>query len=131
MASVFPQSRASMSLRYSRGAPRLARAMSWHSSGALMTFAILQIIAVLLLSSLPGGRVLPFLALAALVLAAVPFARRMERRWHDLGRTALPSSGLMHRFRRDRSRLWLFALAAPPLWAGCFAAVAEAAAFGG
>lgn len=131
MASVFPQSRGSSRLVSPRGAPRLARAMSRHSSAALLTFALVQIAGVVALNSLPGGQLLPFVALALLVLLAVPFARRLDRRWQELGATALPSSGLIRRFRRDRSRLWTFALAVPVLWFASFAAVAEATAIAG
>lgn len=100
--------------------------MSRHASGALLTFALLQIAGVVALSDMPGGSVLPFVALSVLLLVALPFSRMLERRWSGLASTALPSSGLMQAFRADRSRLWRLALIVPTLWIGLFAVVAEA-----
>ena len=127
MASVFPGSRAQSSFVSSYGAPRLARSMSHHSSGALLTFALLQIAGVIAFNSLPGGNWLPFIALGLLFLLAIPFSRRLERRWSHFSETALPSPGLMVSFRRDRARLWRLACIVPTLWLGLFAVVAEAA----
>lgn len=110
-------------------APRLARAMSWHASGALLLFAGIQIAGVIALADLPGGSALPFVALAMVLLIAVPFSRSLERRWSGLAGSALPSSGLVQAFRADRSRLWRLALVVPTLWIGLFAVVAEAATF--
>jgi hypothetical protein len=125
MASVFPQSRTHIGMEPLVGADRLARHMSWHASGALLTFAGLQIWGVLTLINGPYGRTLPFVALAILLLIAVPFSRRIERRWHHFANTALPCSGLLLRFRRDRSLLWRLALIVPILWPGSFAVLSR------
>lgn len=125
MASVFPQSRTQSYVQPLVGAERLARHMSWHASGALLTFAALQIWGVLTLIHVPYGRSLPFVALAILLLVAVPFSRRIERRWHDFANNALPSSGLLIRFRKDRSRLWRLAFLMPTLWIGGFAVLSR------
>ena len=127
MASVFPGNRTHISFVTPHGAPRLARAMSHHASGALLTFALLQVAGVVAFNSLPGGNWLPFIALGLLLLIAVPFSRRLERRWTHFSDTALPSPGLMVSFRRDRARLWRLACIVPTLWLGLFAVVAEAA----
>lgn len=123
MASVFPHSRTHIGMEPLVGADRLARHMSWHASGALLTFAGLQIWGVLLLIDGALGRLLPFAALAVLLLVAVPFSRRIEKRWHHFANTALPCSGLSLRFRKDRSRLWRLAVLVPVLWLGAFAVV--------
>ncbi len=102
--------------------------MSLHASGALIVFAMLQVAGVVAFAGLPGGALLPFLALLLLVVAAIPHARRMERRWSRLSDTALPSQALIARFRRDRAALWRLALLAPALWLGLFAGIAQAAA---
>lgn len=128
MASVFPGSRTAESFCSRHGAARLARAMSWHASGALLLFAALQIVGVIALSGMPGGQMLPFVALALLVLVAVPFSRRLERRWSRLADTALPGPGLTVRFRKDRERLWRLACIVPTAWIGLFAVAAQAAA---
>ena len=125
MASVFPQSRSYSNSTKMVGADRLARHMSWHASGALLAFAGMQIWGVLTLINMPYGRSLPFVALAILLLVAVPFSRRIERRWHHYADSALPSSGLLISFRRDRSRLWRLALLVPTLWIGAVALVAR------
>ena len=129
MASVFPGSRTQVSYCSRSGAPRLARSMSWHASGALMLFAIIQIVGAFALSAMPAGRLVPFIALALVLLAAVPFSRAIERRWSGLAESALPCPGLLARYRRDRDRLWRFACIVPTLWLGLFAAAAQAASF--
>jgi hypothetical protein len=101
--------------------------MSWHASGALLLFSLLQIAGVIALSAMPGGRVLPFVALALLILVALPYSRALERGWSRLADTALPGPGLTGRFRRDRERLWRMACIVPTAWIGLFAAAAQAA----
>ncbi len=127
MASVFPQSRLHSNYASPVAAPRLARAMSWHASAALLTFAVVQVAGAIVLADIPGGSALPFVALAMLVLIALPFSRALDRRWSGLAGTALPSSGLVQAFRADRSRLWRLAIVVPIGWIGAFAMVAEAA----
>ncbi|MBX9729527.1 MAG: hypothetical protein K2X31_11525 [Sphingopyxis sp.] len=117
MASVFPGARVNPRYTTPVSAPSLARAMSWHASGALMLFALMQIAGLLLVDNAARGPA-PFIALALVVLGAVPFARRLERRWARLAETALPSDGLINRFRQDRARLWRLALIVPPIWLG-------------
>ncbi len=130
MASKFddPAHRATLQFRGRlERAPTLARAMSMHASLALLTFAALQIAGVVLLANWPGGPNLPFVALGALLLLAIPFARRIERRWARLSENALPCPALHTRFRRDRRSLWRAALAVPPIWLASYAVVARAA----
>ena len=127
MATVFPLSRTHDKYGSAVAAPRLARSMTRHASAAVVAFAALQLAGIFVLSREPGANILPYVALAMLLLFAIPFARRMERRWRGLAHSALPSVGLLSRFRRDRSRLWGFALMLPTLWIGLFAVVAEAA----
>lgn len=129
MASVFPLGRAQANWGSPDTASRLARRMSRHASAALLMFAAVQIVGIILLNDLPGGRMLPYVALALLVLGAVPFARRVEARWQDLEKRALPCPGLRARFRADRSTLWRLALAVPALWLGTFAVAARAGLF--
>jgi len=109
------------------GVPRLARQMTLHASLAVLAFSVIQIIGVLLLHDHRGGALLPVVALASLMVIAVPFTRHIERRWANLARTALPSATLLSHFRRDRARLWRFALLVPVLWLGGYAVMAEAA----
>ena len=100
--------------------------MSWHASGALMLFALIQIVGAFAMSALPAGHLVPFIALGFVLLAAVPFSRAIERRWSALASSALPGPGLIVRYRRDRDRLWRLACIVPTLWLGLFAAAAQA-----
>ncbi len=130
MASKFDDSTHRATLQFKgrlERAPTLARAMSMHASLALLTFAALQITGVILLANRPGGTILPFVALGALLLLAIPFARRIERRWRRLSDNALPCPALHTRFRRDRGSLWRAALVVPPIWLASYAVVARAA----
>lgn len=126
MASVFPQARTQINMASGFGAERLARSMSWHASMSLLLFAGLQIWGVLNLIDLPFGRLLPFVALAMLLVGGVPFSRKVERRWHFLADNALPSSGLVVRFKKDRANLWRLAVLVPAVWLGGFALVMRA-----
>jgi hypothetical protein len=124
MASLYSNARAHTRIDHGPrplppGGRQLARAISLHCAGALLLFALLQIWAVAAFNHGPGGRLLPLLALALLLLAALPFTRRIERRWHaDFARRQCTLTG---RYRRDRALLWLLALAVPPLWVGAAA----------
>ncbi len=126
MASIFPLSRHQENYGSVTAAPRLARSMTLHASAAVVTFAGLQLGGVIVLADQPGAPALPFVAFALLVIIAIPFARRLQRRWQGLAQSALPSNGLLASFRQDRSRLWRLALLVPGLWIGAYTVVAEA-----
>lgn len=127
MASVFPGNRTQVSYCSRSGAPRLARSMSWHASGALMLFALIQIGGAFALAGLPAAQLVPFIALGLVLLAAVPFSRSIEHRWSRLAESALPCPGLITRYRRDRDLLWRLACIVPTAWLGLFAVAAKAA----
>ena len=127
MASVYPRSRNEI-LFGARNPSSLARGMSRHTAGSLLLFTLVQIAAVVLLADRPGGRILPFVALAVLMLAALPFSRMVDQRWARIADAALPSHGLATRYRRDRDRLWWFASIVPVGWIALFSVVAQAAA---
>lgn len=126
MASVFPGNRTRVSYSSRSSAPRLAKSMSWHASGALLLFAAIQIVGAVALANVPAGRLAPFVALALVLLVAVPFSRAIESRWSALADSALPGPGLLARYRRDRDRLWRLACIVPTAWLGLFAVAARA-----
>lgn len=126
MASVYPLTQSASIGAFARPGV-CARSMSRHAVGALLLFTLLQIAGVIALSPLPGGRLLPVIALAMLMLVAIPFGRMVDQRWSRLRDAALPSTGLVQQYRRDRARLWRLACIVPTLWLGMFAAVAQAA----
>lgn len=115
MASVFPLSRNTHTMFALPGSRRLARGMSRHAAGAMLLFAGWQAWLAIGLSDQFGAATLPWAALILLILGAIPLTRAMERRWHRLAQEALPCPGLLSAYRRDRARLWLLALAVPPL----------------
>ena len=124
MASVYPQARQNHLTAPIAGPSRLAHSMVLHASAALLLFAGMQIWGAAALQALPGGRALPFIALAMLMGAALPFARAVQHRWSLLAENALPCPALVSRFRRDRARLWQFAIVVPPLWIGAYLVIA-------
>ena len=120
MASVFPVNRTPVTTTYNSrsGGTHLTRAMSRHAAAAVMVFALLQIALVLAAREAGASPALLYVALAVLVLGAIPSARAFERRWARFGGSALPCPGLVRRFRRDCARLWLAALLVAPAWVG-------------
>lgn len=102
--------------------------MSFHVAGAVVAFAAVQIWAVAAALNLGQSQLLPAIALSILIFGILPAARRFERQWSHLGRSALPSVALHHRFRRDVRRLWSAALLLPVMWVAAITLVNEAAA---
>ncbi|MCU0728483.1 MAG: hypothetical protein MUF41_00010 [Sphingopyxis sp.] len=131
MASTSPFKNASQrgdTVSVAAEGPRtLARRMTTHAALALLVFAVMQCIGVVLFNSRPWGQWLPFVSLAVLVLGAIPYARLMDRRWKRLADQALPSDHLARRYRGDRARLWKLAALMPAAWLFLYAIVAEAA----
>lgn len=123
MASGYQFGRRSSPFSSDFRAGRLARLITMHVSCAVVVFAALQIGGVVILSGLPGSNLTPFIALALLLVLAIPLARRLESRWTFLSNRALPCPGLLKLFQRDRNRLWLFALFVPLSWIGAFALI--------
>lgn len=116
MASIFPGPGSFSSALALPNGRRLARGMSRHTAGAMLVFAVWQAWLAVTLAHVPGGETLPWAALALLVVGAIPQARRLERRWHQLAVEAFPCPGLLNAYRRDRAMVWGLAIAAPPLW---------------
>lgn len=110
-------------------APRsLGRRMTVHSAMAVVAFAVWQIWLVSHAISRGSTSALLLVALIVVAAVAVPSAQAMERRWDELSRQALASSGLHDRFRRDVRRLWAAVLCIPMLWVGGFVAAGDAVA---
>ena len=108
---------------------RLAQRMSRHLAGAVITFALVQLVLLHLAVSGGAPTALGYGALAMVVLIALPTARRLERRWRDFADTALPSPRLGQLWARDVRRLWLAAIMVPGLWIGGAAALTGGAVF--
>lgn len=97
-------------------ARRLARRMTAHVACAILVFALVQLWAVGWAMDAGGPAFLPYVALAVLLVVALPLARMVERRWSARGRDAVPSLELGRQFRRDTRRLWMTTLALPVAW---------------
>lgn len=132
MASAFGPRLWGRSRTYAPSARQLGRRMTINVAAAILVFAIIQIWLVASVVSLGVSTLVAGIALILLVGIAIPGARRLERRWHELSRGALSSHGLHARFRRDIRRLWLAVLMIPMLWVGgaLFATQAMAAIAG-
>ncbi len=102
-------------------ATQLAQAMGRHASATVLMFAVMQNWGVVALADRPYGQLLPFVALGLLLLVALPYARRVERRWRRLAEAALPGGDLERHYRLDRARLWRGAFLLPALWIGAVA----------
>ena len=118
MATSYSSREWTRSANFTPRARSLGARMTRHVAVALMLFAILQIWLVNAALELGASRLVSIGALVTLLAFAIPFARRMERRWHRLGEQALPSPALTAQFRRDLVWLWSLALLLPPLWIG-------------
>jgi len=90
--------------------------MSGTVACALVVYALLQI--GLAVAVLPRGRhsLLPYAALALLVIGVIPACRWVEARWARLDEGA----GLEARFRRERRGVWAVAIGLPFVLAGLF-----------
>lgn len=89
------------------------RRMSDQVAYALLVYTALQIFLAMSMLKSSGGSLLPYLALAILVIAIIPSCRRFERRWSRLGDQQAHDPALARRYRRDRRTLWLLAVGLP------------------
>jgi hypothetical protein len=67
---------------------------------------------------------LPYFALAVLVVAIIPACRRFERRWVGLSDEEGTDPELKGAYRRDQLVLWLIAIGLPFLLTGAIMAIA-------
>ena len=105
MASMFNERTAGTGASY-------AKRVSSHMAGALVVFAVLQIVVVAKMGCSLAMHLGIILAIGGFALAA----RGLEHRWVALGHSGLPDDGLATRFRVDMLQLWGASLLAPLLW---------------
>jgi hypothetical protein len=105
----------------------LSRRMTWHVAAAMIVYAALQLWLVIGAVAGGGSRVLPYVAVGLVLVAAVPLARMIEQRWARLARTAPPSRQLSRRYRLEALRLWVAAIVLPFVWVGAFVGAGAAA----
>ena len=94
------------------------KSASDHVAYALLVYTGLQIFVTVhaLRQGAPG--LLPYLALAVLVVLIIPACRWFEKRWVNLGDEQATNPSLSDAFRSDIIRLWGFALGLPFILTG-------------
>ena len=116
MASTFDQGvwrRCSARIPAARS---LGKRMSIHAALSLIAFSLWQISLVSLAMDRGYSGALLLVALVMVAVLAVPITLSFDRRWDEISRQALASSGLYDRFRRDVRLLWAGAFCVPFLW---------------
>lgn len=95
------------------GARDWRKSASDHVAYALLVYTALQIFVTVhaLRRGAPG--LLPYLALAILVIAIIPSCRRFEKRWVDRPDEEAFDPSLASAFRRDMYTLWAIAIGLP------------------
>lgn len=90
--------------------------MSNNLAAALVTFAGLQIFVISAIVATGATTLLYHIGIAILIVAVIPAARNLERRWEALSQSDLPANGLAVRFRMDQFKLWAATLLLPLGW---------------
>ncbi len=104
------------------------KGMSDNVASALIVYTGLQIfVTVHAMKDAVSGSVslLPYLALAVLVVAIIPACRKFERRWVNLSDEESADPSLAGAYRRDQILLWLLAIGLPFVLTGLFRAIAS------
>ena len=92
-----------------------------HIAFALLAYTLLLIFLVshTLAEWLGGGgesmSIMPYFLLVVLVVAMIPLARRLERKWELIGRSDLSARSLGLRYRTDCIKVWAAAIGLPVL----------------
>lgn len=118
MATSFSSREWSRNTHVAPRASTLGARMTRHAAAALIAFVASQIWLMAVAIDRGASPTITVIALVLVLAAAIPYARRTERRWFLLGQYSLPSVALTARYWRDVRRLWLLALFVPALWVG-------------
>lgn len=89
------------------------KAMSDNVAYALVVYTALQIFLTVDAIKETGLRSLAMLCLIILVVAIIPAAHKLDKRWSDLTEHDAHDPALRPTFRRDQIILWLLALGLP------------------
>lgn len=116
MASTFDQGVWRRCSAHVPAARSLGKRMSIHAALSLVAFSMWQIWLVSVAIDRGYSAALLLVALAMVAVLAVPITMSLDRRWDDISRQALASSGLYDRFRRDVRLLWAGAFSVPFIW---------------
>ncbi len=101
------------------------RRASTNIAAALLVYTALQVVLSLGIVRITSAILPPYVALALLIVAIIPGARRFERRWTRLsdGEAADPARGGV--FHREMAGLWLTAIALPFVFGLLYWAIAR------
>lgn len=94
------------------------KSISDHLACALLVYTGLHIAITMTAIKVGKGAILPYFALVILVVAIIPVARLIERRWEEFGEEAAGDPAMAGTFRRDAALIWLGALGLPLLVTG-------------
>ncbi|HEU4820732.1 MAG TPA: hypothetical protein VFS87_06195 [Qipengyuania sp.] len=89
------------------------KAMSDNVAYALIIYTGLQIFLTVDAIKETGLRSLAMLCLIILVVAIIPAAHKLDKRWHDLSESDAHDRSLAGAYRRDQIFLWLLAIGLP------------------
>lgn len=90
-----------------------SKRMSDHVAFALVAYTLALIFLVTPRMESDGTSIFPYFLLVILVAAAISPCRNLERRWQALQATDNGDGSLDWRYKVDRAKLWIAALALP------------------
>jgi hypothetical protein len=99
------------------------RRMSDNVAYALWVYTGLQIFMTVAVLKGPGGSILPYLALALLVVAVLPGFRALERRWDRMSDEQAVDPAYEPPYRRDKRLIWGLAVGLPFVMTGVLKAL--------
>lgn len=94
--------------------------ISNNAAGALLLFTLLHVTCFTALAAFAGSSLVSYLGIAIMIGLVIPALARFEARWHGETLQGLSDGELALRFRTERRRLWIAAVAAPFLWSALF-----------
>lgn len=102
---------------------RWDKKMSNNCATALLVYTLMQIFFVLSFIETNGISIAPYFGLIVLVAVIIPFCRKFEKRWVDIGSSGLSEQSLAAKFRSDQVVLWSLAIGLPFVFVGLIKAV--------
>ncbi len=99
-------------------AVRWDKKMSNNCAAALLVYTMMQIFFVLSFIETSGMSIAPYFGLVVLVAVIIPFCRKFEKRWADIGSSGLSGQSIAAKFRSDQVFLWVLAIGLPFVFVG-------------
>ena len=102
---------------------RWDKKMSNNCAAALLVYTLAQIFFVLSFIETKGMSIAPYFGLVLLVAVIIPFCRKFEKRWMNMGSRGLSEQSIAAKFRSDQVVLWSLAIGLPFVFVGLIKAV--------